>query len=373
MIRSARAGLIGFFEIALVVIFVLAAAEASAAFKYTSVGMDAHNFSGKDIVSGNSVSLQDLNRDKLVIVVFWATWSPRSLEQLRDLNELKTEYVGQPIEIVAVNVDGQKISPALRANIDRTIKELDLQFPVIIDEGLEIFYTYGVIAVPSSAVIDTGGVVRYDPSGYGMIVQDVLTDSIKVFLGLAEPKEDNILTQGYEPEKKAARYYNLALRLNQTGMSERALENLELAHQADGAFPAPLCLKGEILRGQGKLEESKQAFSLAARVDSNMTVIWAGWGRTLLWNHQLDEAREKLTMALSLDGTYTPALIDFGLCLARQDSTEKAIESLLEAVELNQGDPMIHYYLGQVYRQAGQEGEAALSFLRALSVIYPEN
>ncbi len=360
-------------ELVLAIIIIMAAANASAAFKYTAVGMDAHDFSGEDIISGNSISISDLYRDNLVIVVFWATWSPRSLAQLRDMNELKAKYADYPIEVVAINVDGQKTTPAVRSKIDRAIEDLGLQIPVIIDEGLEIFYKYGVVAVPSTAVIDTAGIVRYDPCGYGMMIQDVLVDSVKVFLGLAESKQTHIFAAGYQPQKKSSRYYNLALRLNQTGMHDRALENLELAHQADTLFPGPLALRGEILRFQGKLEASQEAFARAAELDSSLTTTWAGWGRTLLRNQQIEQAREKLSRALELEETYTPALIDLGLCQAHLDSIEPAIESLLQAAELNHGNPMIHYYLGQVYRRAGREGEAAQAFLRALSIIYPED
>lgn len=359
-------------EVLLAVLIILVAVNASAAFKYTAVGMEAHEFSGEDIVTGNQISIRDLYKDNLTIVVFWATWSPRSIEQLRDMNELRNEYPGKAIEIVAVNVDAPQISATVRAQITEIVKSMDLQIPVIIDEELKIFYTYGVIAVPSTAIIDTAGTVRYDPGGYGMRIKDVIVDSVKAFLGLATATLQDTLPPGYEPSKKSARYYNLALNLKQTGMYDRALENLELSRQADSLFAAPVALMGEILFQQGKLDEARAAYSRGASLDSTGVAIWAGWGRTLLLSGDSIAAREKLEKALALDENYTPALIDMGLCLAYQDSIEKSLELLTQAAGLNRGDPTTHYYLGLAYRKAGKDGEAAQAFVEALSILYPD-
>lgn len=350
---------------------VILSASVSAAFKYTSVGMQAHEFSGENLVSGEEVSLRALSRDNLVIVVFWATWSPRSLEQLEEMKSLKARYSDHAIEIIAVNVDAPKLSSAGRKAVVETVRSLDLSFPVIIDDGLEIFYTYGVIAVPSTAVVDTSGTLRYDPGGYGMLVRDIIEDSVKSFIGIAPEHASSRLREGYRPQKKSARYYGLALNLKKAGMYERALSNLDLARQADSGFAAPSALEGEILLLLERWDEADSAFARAAALDSTLVAAWAGWGRSLMRAGKTEEARTKLAQALSIDESYTPALIDIGLCLAKQDSLGAAIDSLSLAVEHNPGDTMAHYYLGQVYRRAGRDGDAALAFARALAIIFP--
>jgi len=349
----------------------MGAVNASAAFKYTSVGMEAHEFSGEDIVSGNQISISDLYKDNLTIVVFWATWSPRSIEQLQDMNRLKSEYPGKAIKIVGVNVDAPRITPDIRTQINQTVTSLDLQFPVIIDKDLKIFYKYGVIAVPSTAIIDTSGTVRYDPGGYGMLIRDIIVDSVKAFLGLVDATLQDTLPQGYQPAKKSSRYFNLALNLKQTGMYDRALENLELSHQADSLFAAPFTMMGEILYEQGKLEEALAAYLHGISLDSGSVALWAGWGRTLLMSGDTVDARNKLERALALDSSYTPALMDLGLCLAYQDSTEKALELLKHAAEMNRGDPKTSYYMGMIYRKSGNAGEAVRAYMDALSLLFP--
>lgn len=355
----------------LILAILLIAADASAAFKYISVGMEAHEFSGKDLISGDKISIRDLHKDNLVIVVFWATWSPRSLEQLAEMNALKAEYADQPIQIVAVNVDAPKVSSAVMNKITETISELDLQIPVILDEGLKIFYSYGVIAVPSTAIIDTSGTLRYDPGGYGLMVREIIVDSVKVFLGLASESILDSLPKGYQPKRKSSRYYNLALNLKQTGMYDRALANLELASQADPLFATPYALRGEILLLRGEFDAADSAFRKAATLDSAGVSIWAGWGRTLLMAGDKEAAGEKLSYALRINDTYTPALIDYGLYLAGKGDLEAAIDSLSQAVALNHGDPMIHHYLGRVYRQAGRIEDATSAYMIALSIAYP--
>jgi tetratricopeptide (TPR) repeat protein len=307
----------------------------------------------------------------LVIVVFWSTWSPRSLEELTDLKDVLIKYQDHPIKVVAVNVDSPKLTPASRAMIEKTVTDLGLPFDVIIDEGLKIFYNYGVIAVPSTAVIDSTSVLRYGPSGYSLTTRDNIVDSIEMFLGLSQP--DTVITffKRYRPTRRGTRYYNMSVNLMQRGMYEPALSSLDSAQVADPNFAAVHSLRGQILLHLNKLTEAATAFETAINLDSVSAPTWAGWGHVLLKSGQIDAAKEKLNIALSIEETYTPALIDLGLCWAETDSLDHAISSLEKAAELNMMEPQIHHYLGQLYNKVGDQTKAIQSYLKALSIYYP--
>jgi tetratricopeptide (TPR) repeat protein len=272
---------------------------------------------------------------------------------------------------VAINVDAPKLTPAARSMIDKTVKDLDLPFDIIIDEGLKIFYSYGVIAVPSTAVVDTSGALRYGPSGYSLATRDIIVDSIEMFLGLSQP--DTIITffQRYRPTRRATRYYNMAVNLYQRGMYERALSSLDSAEVADKKFAAVHALRGQVYLYLDKSAEAASAFEAATQLDTASVPTWAGWGHALLKLGQIDAAKEKLNKSLSIEDTYTPALMDLGLCWAETDSLDHAINSLEKAAELNMMDPKIHYYLGQLYLKAGDSGKTIQSYLKALSIHYP--
>ncbi|MDH3891895.1 MAG: redoxin domain-containing protein [candidate division Zixibacteria bacterium] len=346
-------------------------APAAAAFRHLTEGMDAPDFTGKDITSGQKIEFSRLIKSNLVIVVFWSTWSPRSLQQLTDLKAVLAKYEGHPVKVVAVNVNAPKLTPASRALIEKTVVDLNLPFDVIIDDGLKIFYSYGVIAVPSTAVVDTSGAIRYGPSGYSLATRDIIVDSIEMFLGLSQP--DTVITffRRYRPTRRATRYYNMAVNLKQRGMFERALSSLDSAQVSDANFAAVHSLRGQIYLHLDKLPEAAEAFEASIQLDSASVPTWAGWGQALLKSGQIEAAKEKLNMSLSIEDTYTPALMDLGLCWAETDSLDHAIENLERAAELNQMDPQIHYYLGRLYQKAGDSAKTIQSYVKALSIHYP--
>jgi thioredoxin-like negative regulator of GroEL len=343
----------------------------SAAFKYLQEGMTAPSIDGKDIISGADVSTDDFAGRNVVVVAFWSTWSARSLQELSDLKSLAVRYQDHPLKIMAVNVENQQISPSQADKINQTVSDMELPFPVIVDRGLEIFYSYGVIAVPSTAVLDTSGTMRYGPSGYSLTTKDLIIDTIEVLLGLRKPSAESVLVDGYIPEPRASRYYNLALQLAKQRMWSRALSNLDQAEQADSNFSAPHNLRGQILLEMNKPDEATSVFETAVALDSNSVAAKSGLGRALMKTGQVDSAFEILSEVLAMDSTYTPAVLDMALCISQRGETEKAIGYLHEARDLNPRNPNVHYYLGEIYMNAGRTGEALDSYRTALEILYP--
>lgn len=358
---------------ALLVLSVIIAPSATAAFKYLSEGMRAPEVSGVDIESGEKVSTKQWLGDNLVIVVFWSTWSPRSIEELESLKEIHSSYQDKAIKIIAVNVEGQTISPVARDKIKATLADLDLPFPVIMDDKLSIFYEFGVIAVPSTAVLDSSGILKYGPAGFSLTTKDRIVDSIDVFLGLKKPDKVAQFRKGYEPKIKSSRFYNMALNLGLKRSWERALTILDSAEAADTMFAGPHTLRGDIMLRLERYDEASASFARATELDSMVVAAWAGWGQSLLKIGTVEEAIGKLEHALELDSEYTPAFLDLGLCLAQQGLYDDAIDSLIKAKELNLADPTVHYYLGQVYRKAGKDDKAIESYIKALELLYPSD
>lgn len=342
----------------------------TAAFKYLHEGMEAPPLRGKDIISGSQVNYEDYIKQNVVIITFWATWSSRSLELLNELQAFSDENSDKPVKIIAVNVDNQKIGPEEEKRILKTVTDMNLSFPVIIDYGLEAFYEFGVIAVPSTAILDTSGVLRYAPSGYSLSTRDRIIDSLNVLLGLREPTAITAIREGYIPEPKSSRYYRLAQQLAGKRMYERALSNLELSEQADTLFSAPHNLRGQIYLELDSIQLAIEEFEKAVELDSTSIAARAGLARGLLRDGRFGQAFENLSSLLADDSTYTPALLDFALCHAEKDEIETALVYLDKAKELNPKDPMVYYYFGKIYFDSGQVSKAAESFREGLEILY---
>ncbi len=343
----------------------------TAAFKYLQEGMTAPEVTGNDITTGEKISSEKLVKGNIVIITFWATWSERSIELLKDMKTFVNDHPELPLKIIAVNVNNQKISAEERKLIEDKIAELDLPFPVILDNDLSVFYEFGVIAVPSTAILDTTGVLRYAPSGYSLTTRDLIVDSVEVLLGLKKPTVITAIKEGYRPNNKSSRYFRLALQLANKRMYERALSNLELSQEADSMFSAPHNLRGQIFLKMDSASAAIKEFETAVELDSSSIAAMAGLGRALYKSGQIDAAHEKLIELHAKDDTYTPALLDLALCMVEKENYSDAIDSLHKAVELNPRDPNTHYYMGRVYQKSNQISKAAESYKIALELLYP--
>lgn len=351
-----------------VMALVLFNGSASAAFKHVDEGMKFPELTGNDVITGDKVSSSDLVADgaEAVVVVFWATWSARSIELLSDMKKLAAEHEGRPFQVLAVNVEGQRISAVARKEIDKTLAELDLPFPTLLDPDLDFFKSFGVIAVPSTAVLDNKHVLRAGPSGYSFVVRDAIADSVEVLLGLKTATSTEALVRGYQPKSRALSYFNMAVQLTNKGHFERALKNVDRATAADTLFSTPHSLRGQILLELARIEEAELAFAKAVELDSTSVVAWSGWGSALLQLDHLIEAEATLENALNLDPTYTPTLLSLARCRLRQGDNLAAEAHLMAALELNSRDPKVLYNLGSFYHISERNAEALTAYRTAL-------
>ncbi len=345
---------------------------AAGAFKHYREGMSAPEIRGVDINTNQEISLKGYLDNKYVIVFFWATWSPRSLLQLEETKDLISDYNKDSIQVIAVNVDQPELSSKELADIEEFVKEMNLPFPVIIDKGLEIFYTYGVIAVPSTAIIDNTGILRFAPSGYSLATRDIIVDSIETFLGLTK-KDAVVIKKGHTPDKKASRYYGMALKLYNKHMYKRSLIALESAKSLDSVFASPYTLEGEINIKIDKFDEAITAFNRAIELDSNSITSWSGLGHAYFMDNKFDSAGIILGKAIQLDNTYVPALVDYGIVLANTGNPQGGLDSLKSAIELNPRNVWAYYYSGRIYHTMEMDSNAVETYLSALRILYPEN
>lgn len=97
------------------------------------------------------------------VVVFWSTWSPRSVEALADLQRL---YAASGLQVAAINVDAEGQDARSLARVRQVVTEQGARFPVFIDRGLRLYGQWGVVAVPSFALVDGEGRVSAVLDGY---------------------------------------------------------------------------------------------------------------------------------------------------------------------------------------------------------------
>lgn len=131
----------------------------------------APSFRG-DLLAGGKTSLDAIvKKDRLVLLSFWATWCVPCLQELTAVTEKMKKEPGVPVDLMTINVDRED-----RSAIPATMRELKLEFPVVLDPTGDIFGKYQKAStLPFSVLINPKKEIVEEFNGY----HDGMFDKIK--------------------------------------------------------------------------------------------------------------------------------------------------------------------------------------------------
>ncbi|MHB8834962.1 MAG: tetratricopeptide repeat protein [Candidatus Methylomirabilia bacterium] len=354
-------------------VMLFAIPHAGAAFKYLKVGMDVPEFSLKTL-EGQEYSLAQIKGQPATLVVFFATWSPRSTPALEDAQKLAAQYADKGFRVLAVNVNRVSLGPDDRRQIAELKESLKLTVPIVIDAGLETYNAFGVVATPSTAVIDTEGKIVHEAASYLRSTRDDIRESVEILLGVREaPKAEAVAAKPvYKPDSKALRHFSFGRTMFQRGNRDKAIDQLELAAAADPTYAAPRIFLGHLLlakKDPKSLHQAAELFTAAATLAPEDVTAQTGLGEALLELGKTEEAFAAFEKAVALDPTYTPAVSSLALVLAKQGRTADAEAKFKAALELNPLDAGTYYRRGQGSEAGGNLKGASADFRRALEIM----
>jgi cytochrome c biogenesis protein CcmG/thiol:disulfide interchange protein DsbE len=93
-------------------------------------------------------------KGKVVYLDFWASWCPPCRESFPFMNELQREFGDKGLQVIAVSVD--KVPDDAR----RFLALYPPQFTAALDPAWTCASTYMLPGMPTSFVIDKGGIIR---------------------------------------------------------------------------------------------------------------------------------------------------------------------------------------------------------------------
>lgn len=144
------------------------------------IGAEAPEIDVKEWVSGEATTLASL-RGHVVVLEFWATWCKPCREMFKKLKDLDERYRARGLEIVALtrHYFASRDTAGSQAEeldlIRSTVTEQELKFRVGVAEDERIQDLYGATGLPTLALIDRAGIVRYIHFG---ATQDARFDEI---------------------------------------------------------------------------------------------------------------------------------------------------------------------------------------------------
>ena len=359
--------------IAALLLMLFSIPQAGAAFKYLKVGMEVPEFSMKSL-EGQEYTLAQVKGQPATLVVFFATWSPRSTPALEDAQKLAAQYADKGFKVLAVNVNRVSLGPDDRRQIEELKTSLKLTVPIVVDAGLETYNAFGVVATPSTAVIDTEGKIVHEAASYLRSTGDDIRESVEILLGVREaPKADAVAARpAYKPDPKAQRHYSFGRTMLQRGNRDKAMDQLEQAAAADPTYAAPRVFLGQLLLGRKdpkSVEQAAELFAAAVKLAPEDVTAHTGLGEALLELGKTDEAFAVFEKAVALDPTYTPAVSNLALVLARQGKSADAEAKFKAALELNPLDPGTYFRRAQGSEAGGDLKRASADFRRALEIM----
>ena len=238
-------------------------------------GMDKGS-QGPDIelvgISGEGGKLSSFSGDKGLVVIYWATWSSRSPAILAFAEKELRRYEKLGMKLLAINADHQEMKSEDVAAVRKTVADLGITFPVVLDAGLKGYDEFGVITTPTTIILDKGLKIIDAYPGFPSVAQDEIPDRIDAFLGIVKEKraEKAQYLLDHKPKNYALQYYNLGKQLFLSARSssgelknvpETAIERLDEAIKRDPDYFKPYMLKAIILslaRANGRKEAALQ-------------------------------------------------------------------------------------------------------------------
>ncbi len=126
-----------------------------------SIGDPARDFTYPGL-DGVNVKLSDFLGKKVVFLNIWATWCKQCRKELPRVQKMYDKFKGDDFEVLAVSIDalGKKV-------VVPFMKELQLNFPVLLDTSGSIQLLYGTTGVPETFIIDKKGKIVYVEIGPG--------------------------------------------------------------------------------------------------------------------------------------------------------------------------------------------------------------
>ncbi len=347
-------------------------APAGATLQGLQTGMELPDLSLR-IITGETVKLSKCMGEKLTVVLFWSTWSKNSEKALARMQQLHKQYGAKGLTVIAVNADEQRISGQTIAAIRAETDALKLTYPVFVDQGLTAFRDAGVIALPTTIVLDRERVIRFELSGYPLTGAEELADFVSATLDGSKPA---VLAakQGRQPDRNSLRYFNMGTNtLKSRRMADTAEMWFKKAIEADPRFVQPRLSLGRFYLQKGDVAAAKAQFESSLAVEPDNVVALCEMGMILANEGKTAEGEALFARTLKADAAYTPCYYYSGYILGKKGELAKALEKFDAARSINPADQNVLVYKARMYEEHRMLQEAAEAYRKALELLLKSN
>jgi Flp pilus assembly protein TadD/peroxiredoxin len=315
-----------------------------------------------------------------VLLTFWATTAPLSLDQLRLMNRNRQALATGQIAVLAVNVN--ESSDVQAARIFATKEEFS--FPALFATA-DVAGIYNIIyhhlfdrrrnlGIPTSFLLDKEG--RIVKVYQGALDPEHLLEDVKSIPNAAADRMKKALPFNGKLYQDAftRNDFTYGVAFFQHGYLEQAAESFLEAVASKPDDPDAYYNLGTLSLRRNKFVEAHNYLEQALKLRPNYPEAWNNLGMMAAQEGHPDEAIRKFQQSLRLRPRYAIALLNLGNVYRRQRDFDKAEESLNDALDIQPDDPEIDYSLGMLYAQQDQMQRASEYLQKAIHLRpdYPE-
>ena len=198
----------------------------------------------------------------LTVLLFWSTWSPRSVPALELWQKYRDTYKEHDMSVLTVNADHQHMEAEDIDKVRDYIVQNDVDLPVIVDSELELFNEIGIIVLPTVLFLKPDGTLDYKYASFPTSAELDLKEDLEAKLGIAkEPTAEEETTRGklaYQPKNNALLFYNMGKRIHEKGFSEKAKAKYIESLQRDPEYADPLSALEGLFFAKGRTPETEE-------------------------------------------------------------------------------------------------------------------
>jgi Flp pilus assembly protein TadD/peroxiredoxin len=315
-------------------------------------------------------------RGTSVLLSFFITTAPHSLEHLRVLNQCQKNIGPTNLRVLAVNVDDL----ADAGKINSLVSRENFSFPILLATPdvagcYDIFYRYIFdrrrdLGLPTSFLLDENGAIVkvYQNS---LTLEQLSTDlkslpktaAARIRKALPFP---GTLYQGAFQRND----FTFGVALFQHGYLGPAAAAFKQVIAAKPDDPEAYYNLGTLSLRTGNLPDARQYLEQSVKLRPDYPEAWNNLGMIAAQQGRADDALHNFEQSLQQRPNYVTALLNLANLDRRRNSLEDAQKLLQRALDLEPENPEVNYALGMLYARQ-EQFDRAQSFLESAARLRP--
>lgn len=297
-------------------------------------------------LEGKTVNVADYFGNKPVILVFWELSTDKSflnysLDELRFLQDYYDKHHDKDgLEIFGIYTpeNDRDIPETEISAVRNLIKKNKIKYPILIDGRFKFFKEYGVIALPSTIMVDKTGKIKFIYASFPIAARSVVSNQINELIGIAKVEIKTAAVKKKEKDTKSHRFYRYALQMYKKKLLEQAFSSLKKSIDLNPDYALSHNLLGIILLVRGNFEDSANEFKRAIQLDSKNISPHLNYTLLLVEQGDYGEAKKVLAAAPSAKGYFKArAHYLLGIIHKKTNKIDKAIGEVETAYSILEG------------------------------------